>query len=772
VIDSVVLRVLPVPDPDRLVVVHALTRQGAQTPLSHNDYEWLKEHNQVFSGLAASSPSQLTRSLRDRTERLQGQLVSGNYFAVLGVEPFLGRAIGSGDDTGLGQNGVAVLSYSYWQRAFGGDTGAVGQPMRFGDTAVEVIGIAPEGFTGEYVGSPVDVWMPLSIQPQLNAGNSFLQTRNVSWLQAIGRLRPGVTIGEARASMGVLLESLQAALNVNPRSDYLGSIAIEPGSGGLSGLRDRYSRPLWILMGLVVLVLTIACVNVASLLLARSEARQREFAVRLAIGAGRSRLVRQVLTEACLLAMIACAVGLVAAEGMIRLLVAFSDVASVDVGLNAKVLAFGIAVSAAAALIFGVAPAMRGNRVDPWSTLKQSGTPQQRSGPRFTPLRFLVTAQTAIAVVLLIASGLLLRTFLNLKALNPGFEKQYVLQVNLDTTKGSADGVTLGRELAARLSAVPGVQSVSFSGFGFAQGSRRVCCVDVEEYTPGPNEDRNVRVQPISPRYFATMGIPLVAGRDFTDRDGRSAPQVVIVNETMARHYFGDVSPVGKRLAWWPTDPKNVEIIGVARDAKYDNLREDTPRIVYQSIFQRPAAPPVLQIRIEAKTTRQHGAVIQDCRATIQAVDRHVAIRGIEPLRAAVDRTLRAERLVAGLSFSFGMMALILTAIGLYGVLAFTVARRTREIGVRMALGALPSAIFRMVMRDGLSLVLIGVIVGVAASYPLASVTVSLLHGVPPRDPTTVALAVLMLILVSLVASYTTARRATNVDPTMALRSE
>jgi predicted permease len=772
VIDNIVLRALPVRNPEGLTIVQALTRQGNRTSLSHSDYAWLSEHNQVFSGLAASSAQQLTSSWDGRSERIQASLVSANYFTVLGVDPFLGRVIGPDDDRHPGNDLVAVISYSYWSRAFGGNPDALGRRLRLGDAILEVIGIAPKGFTGEDVGSPADLWVPLSIQPRLNPGNSFLHTRNVSWLQAMGRLRPGVSIPEARASMDVLLRNLQTALKVNPQSDYLGSIAIEPGSGGFSSLRDRYAQPLWILMGLVALVLAIACVNVASLLLARSEARQREFAVRLAIGASRSRLLRQLLTEACLLAVIACAAGLIAAEGMIRLLVAISEVDAVSVRMNVKVLVFAIGVSSAAALLFGLAPALRGNRVDPWRTLKQTRTSLERWGPRLTPLRLLVAAQTAIAVVLLIASGLLLRTFLNLKTLNPGFEKEHVIQVNLDTFETNADSVVLGRGLAERLLAVPGVQSVSFSGFGFAQGAGRVCCIDVEGYTPAPNEDRNIRVLPISPGYFATMGIPLVNGRDFTNRDGRNAAEVVIINETTARHYFGNASPIGKRLAWWPTDPKNVEIIGVARDAKYDNLRQDTPRIAYRSIFQRAAAPPVLQIRISPNSTRSLAAVVQDCRTMIEAVEPSIAIRGMEPLWAAIDRTLGAERLAAGLSLGFGVIALLLTSIGLYGSLAYTVARRTSEIGIRMALGAQRSAILGMVAIDGLGLVLIGLVVGVGASYALASLTASLLYGVPPGDPTTFSLASVTLIFVALIASYWPARRATNVDPTMALRSE
>ena len=369
-------------------------------------------------------------------------------------------------------------------------------------------------------------------------------------------------------------------------------------------------------------------------------------------------------------------------------------------------------------------------------------------------------------------SGLLLRTFLNLKTLDPGFEKEHVIQVNLDTSETNADSVVLGQRLAERLLAVPGVQSVSFSGFGFAQGAGRVCCIDVDGYTPAPSEDRNIRVLPISPGYFATMGIPLVNGRDFTNRDVRNAPEVVLINETTARHYFGNASPIGKRFAWWPTDPKDVEIIGVVRDAKYDNLRQETPRIAYRSILQRAAAPPVLQIRISTHSTRSFAAVVQDCRTMIRAAEPSIAIRGMEPLWAAIDRTLGAERLAAGLSLGFGVIALLLTSIGLYGSLAYTVARRTNEIGIRMALGAQRSAILGMVAIDGLALVVIGLVVGVGASYALASLTAGLLYGVPPRDPITFLLASVTLIFVALIASYWPARRATDVDPTMALRSE
>jgi predicted permease len=771
-IDAILLRTLPVRQPESLVIVRALTRQGTRDHFAHADYEWLRDHNEVFSGLVASSLWKFNLDVGDHKEKVTGELVSGNYFSVLGVQPFLGRMIAPDDDTAPGNHPIAVVSYAYWQRALGSNPQALSQYMRFGNTTLEIVGVVSREFSGESAGELPDFWVPLSMEPQLSGGNSYLHMRNVSWLDAIGRLKPGVTIRQARSSMDVLLESMRLALHYNPQSDYLASIGIEPGGGGFSSLRDRYAQPLVIVMAMVALVMVIACANVANLLLARATARRREFAIRLAIGASRSRLIRQLLTEACLLAAIACAVGLAVTQLMAHGLLALSHVDSLDVHLNVKVLAFAAAVSCGAAVTFGLAPSLQSRRMDSWSTLKLDVRSVGRGTGRFNLSRLLVTAQTTISLVLLIAAGLLLRTFLNLKELNPGFDEQHVVQANIDPSLSSVSAVTLGQQLVERLAAIDGVQSVSFSGFGFGAGSNRICCVDVEGYTPHPNEDKNVRVQWVSPRYFETLGITLVAGRDFTEADQRKAPEVVIINETMARYYFQDASPIGKHFAWWPTDPKNIEIVSVVKDAKYDNLRQQPLRMAYQSIFQHGSSPNFLQVRVSPQARRSLSAVMQDCRAVIHAVDPHVPIRTLNPLSTAVDRTLQPERLVAQLSVGFGIVALLLTSIGLYGILAYMVARRTSEFGIRMALGAGRSTILRMVMRDGLALVLIGLGVGLFAAYACSSLMASLLYGVQARDVTTFSMAAFALLAVGLLASYGPARRATNVEPIVALRYE
>jgi predicted permease len=373
--------------------------------------------------------------------------------------------------------------------------------------------------------------------------------------------------------------------------------------------------------------------------------------------------------------------------------------------------------------------------------------------------------------VLVIASGLLLRTFLNLKALDPGFD-EHVLQANLDTSLVSGNGTVLGAALLERLSSVPGVEAVSFSQFGFGRGASRICCISPEGYVPQANEDKNVRVHSVSAEYFSSLSIPLIAGRPFTDADRNGTPRVAIINETMARHYFRGADPLGKRFAWWHTHPKNIEIVGVVRDAKYDNLRQDSPRLVYLPALQQGSAADFVQIRGKTHGKRQLRTLLQECRAAIHAVNPSIRIVSFEPLTAVVDRTLAPERLVSWLSMGFGILAILLTSIGLYGILAYNVVRKTTEFGIRMALGAGRPAIVRMVMKEALVLVSIGLVLGLAAAVSLSHLSAKLLFGVQPRDTTTFTLATLILILVAVAAGYGPARRATRVEPVTALRNE
>ncbi len=768
-VDAVLLRMLPVRDPQSLVVVRALTRAGKPDWFSHTDYEWLRDHNQMFSSLAASAPWSSVIDAGDRKERISFLLVSGNYFSTLGVEPAAGRVLTPEDDSQ--KRAVAVISFAYWQSAFGGRADAVGSQLRLDRKSLEIVGVAARGFRGEYENRAEyypRFWTPLSEQPDLNI-NSYLKTRNISWLGVVGRLRPGIDQKQALAGARPLLAALDADLHVDAHNDYLGGIGMEPGSGGLSGTRDQYGQALRLLMALVALVLLIACANVANLLLARSAARRREFAVRLAIGAGRLRLVRQLLTESLLMAAMACVAGLGIGQAMVRGVVAMSGVRDLDVHVNLAILGFAVAISCGAALAFGLAPALQSNRVDPWTTLKEVRLAGDRAG-WFTPTRFLVVAQTTLSMVLLVASGLLLRTFLNLKAVNPGFDEK-VLEANLDTGLLPENGVELGNRLAARIGQIPGVQSVSFSRFGpIGSGTGRSCCFSPEGYTPAPNEDKNVRTQTVSPGYFRTLGIALLRGRDFSDTD-RKGPSVAIVNETLARHYFGAANPLGRRFGWSPDGSKDWEIVGVVRDAKYDNLRQETPRLLYKAAQGNQGLDNV-EIRTVADGGRSAAAIMGDCRAAIREVDSRIRITSFEPLAEAVGRSLTPERMVSWLAAGFGILALLLTSVGLYGILAYMVARRTSEFGIRMALGAGRFTIVGAVLGEGLILIGIGLVLGLAAAVSLSHLLGSLLFGVQPHDGLTFALAAGVLVLVAVFASFGPARRATAIDPMTALRCE
>ncbi len=771
-VDAVLLRMLPVRDPQSLALVRALMRSAKPDWFSHTDYEWLRDHNQMFSSLAASMTWRQNLDAGDHKERINFYLVSGNYFATLGVQPVAGRVLTNDDD--FLKRPVAVISYAYWQRAFNGRPDALGSKLRLERTTLEIVGVAAPGFRGEYdygADNYPEFWTPLSQQPDVTTpARSFLRTRNISWLGIVGRLRPGIRLSQAQAGVPLMLAALRADLHVDGQNDYLGGIGIEPGSGGLSGAREQYGQALRLLMALVALVLLIACANVANLLLARSAARRKEFGVRLALGAGRVRLLRQLLTESLLLAAMACTAGLAIGQGIVRVFVAASDFKDLEVHMNLPVLAFAVAISCAAAIVFGLAPALQSNRIDPWTALKETRIASGRAG-LLTPTRLLVVAQTTLSMVLLVASGLLLRTFLNLKAVNPGFDEQ-VLQINLDNSLTSENGTDLGNRLRQRLAQIPGVQTVSFSRFGPIWGSGRNCCIAPEGYTPAPNEDKNVRSQVVSPGYFQTVGIALLGGRDFADSDLKRSPEVAVVNETMARYYFGKANPVGKRFAWSSKGRKDTEIVGVVRDAKYESLRQETPRLVYMPAAQAGQGPNFLEVRATPKQTRSAAAIEADCRAAIREVNAGIKVVSIEPLAAAVNRTLTPERLVSWLAAGFGILALVLTSVGLYGILAYTVARRTSEFGIRMALGAGRASILKMVFREGLLLVGIGLAAGLAAAISLSHLVVSLLFGVPPHDTITFAAAAIVLLLVAAGASYGPARRATAIQPVTALRCE
>ena len=767
-IDAVLLRMLPVRDPAQLVILDCLSRNGTRGSFSHADYEWIRDRASMFSGVAASASWRIEWKTPSTKRRLNANLVSANFFDVLGVSPALGRAFEAAGDPGA----AAVISYGLWQREFQSSPAALGKSMVLGDMAFEIVGVAPPEFFGIAVGDNPDVYIPLTTQPLLVPGRSILHTRDTGWLDLFARLRSGVTARQAREGLAVVYTAVRSELHFGPGGP-LDRIGVSPGSGGISWMRDRFSEPLHILMGLVALILLIACANVSNLLLARAASRRREFAVRLAIGASRRRIAGQLLTESILIAALAGALGVAIAQGLSRLLLALADVHSVRADLNWKVLAFTGVLSLITSLMFGVAPSLRGAKGDPAGSIKGGAHPVRGRAWGWGLSHSLVSTQVAISLLLLITASLLVRTFGNLESADTGFDRDRVMQVQLDPGAAgyqSEQMPDLAQHMIERLQMLPAVESASASALGFGWGAMRICCVSVEGRIPRPDEEKVVRAQTVTPDYFRTMGIAMLRGRSFTLRDGADRPEVAVINESMARKYFDAADPVAAHFGWSPQESGKIEIVGVVKDARYDNLREAATPMLYQSVRQRRANINFLEVRL--KKADAAGRAMAEIRAALKAVDARVPILEISAMSAQVDRTLGQDKLLAQLSTAFGLLALILASLGLYGLLSYSVARRTAEIGMRMALGAEARHVRWMVLRETLLLAAVGVAAGIFAAAGAQRLIAGQLFHLSATDPATFAAAAALTIAVACAAGYAPAHRASRVDPLVALKYE
>jgi predicted permease len=768
-IDTVLLRMLPVPDPAQLVILDCLSRSGLRGSFSHGDYEWIRDRASMFSGVAASASWRIDWKTASARRRLNASLVSANFFAVLGVPPALGRAFEPASDP----RALAVISYRLWQREFQSSPSALGSTMVLADVPFEIIGVAPSEFFGIAMGDDPDVYIPLTTQPLLAPGHSILHTRNTGWLDLFARLRPGVTAWQAREGLAVLYSAVRSELHIDANRDAMNRIGVSPGAGGISWLRARFSEPLHILMGLVALVLLIACANVSNLLLARAAARRREFAVRLAIGASRGRIAGQLLTECILIAALAGALSLAIAQYLSHLLLTLADVHSIHASLNWKTMAFTGALSLITGLVFGMAPSLRGARGDPGSTIKVGARSVGDRAWGWSLSHWLVTAQVALSLLLLITASLLIRTFRNLQRADTGFDRDRVIQVQVDPGAAgykSEQMPGVAERMIERIQELPTVESASASALGFGWGVMRICCVSVEGRIARPDEEKVVRAQTVTPDYFRTMGIAILRGRSFTLRDLAGRPEVAVINESMARKYFGASDPVGAHFGWSPQESRSIEVVGVVKDARYENLREETPPMLYQSIWQRRANINFIEVRL--KGGGAGGRAMSEIRAAMNEVDGRVPILDISPISAQVDRTLGQDKLLALLSAAFGLLALALASLGLYGLLSYGVARRTAEIGVRMALGAEARDVRRMVLSETLILAGVGLVVGMIAAIGAQRLIAAQLYGLSATDPATFIGAAALMIAVACAAGYVPARRASRVDPSVALRSE
>ena len=796
VIDAVMVRALPVHDPQQLVTmgepsrVHSWSSGTPRTDIfSYPLYRELRDHNEVFSSvLATSRVNNLQVAVQGGPEKVSARVVTGNYFETLGVSALLGRTFTAEDDRQPGSDPVVVISYGYWQRRFAGDPGVLGRTVRLNDHPFTVIGVAPPAFFGEVVGDKPDLWAPMMMQPQIMPGRDFLESVNTSSLLLIGRLKPGVSIEQARANVNeVVKQALTATLNSRMSSDDREAmrkdkitVQVLPGSRGLSRLRTEFSTPLLLLMGLVGLVLLVACVNVANLTLASSAARQREIAVRFAMGAGPGRIVRQLLTESVLVALLGGVVGLLLANWGSTLLVRLANGSRgsgnpLVLGLDWRVLAFTAGICLSAGIIFGLAPALRFLRVRMGDALKEGGR-DAAANPRRAGGRILVGAQIALGVLVLMAAGQLVRSLRNLQEADLGYSRDQLLLAHVDAVASGYKGPaiqSLYKELLLKLSGVPGVRSATASTNGLFSGTESNDAIHVDGITLPNDKDNSSNDDQVGPNYFSTIGVPVVLGREITQQDFQSAAHVAVVNETFAKFYFQDRSPLGHKIYMQDSDHPNqppFEIVGMVRDVRDHEVREAAPRRMYAP-FTSANFDEVGAVNFEIRAVGNPQALTNSVRNAIREVNPNLIVE-TETAGELVSDTLTSQIMVAKLSSFFGALVLLLVCVGLYGSMAYNVAARTREIGVRMALGAPRGNVIWMVTREAWLVLAAGIAVGVPAGIAASLLFKAMLYEVGKSDPVSIASAIVTLVAICLAAAVIPVRRATRVDPLVALRYE
>ena len=797
--DAVLIKTLPVRQPEQLVLFGNGRDMGVKVGLPNSSfdlfsypfYRQVQQRLDLFSGVASLLSMQWNvhgvvnegggNGSGSEIEQMRVQLVSGTYFPVLGVNAGIGRVFTDADDQTPGGHPIAVVSYAWWQKRLGGDPSAVGKTITIDNTAYTIVGVAPKEFFGTTVGSAPDLWIPLAMEKQLPPAH-FDGRNNDSWqsLFIIGRLQNGVTAAQANSAVNLLFkQSLMARAGAQPSARDLqdmqkASVELTPVSRGLSTLRRQFSLSLKVLMGVVALVLLIASANVANLLLAHGAARSREFAVRLAVGARRTRLVRQLFTESALLALLGGIFGVALSSWGSRLLLVMAsdgpEAVPVDVTPNLRILGFTIGVSALCAIVFGTVPALRAARTEPNTSLKGGRTTSALRNPLG---KTFVIAQVALSLLLLVGAGLFVRTLINLQSIPTGFnqENAMLFQVDTSATGYKQDDPRLGALLSDvenNVRAIPGVQAASFASYTFNQGLWSSGAYTNEQNSV-TDDNREVRNNIVGRDFFAAMGIPLVLGRTFGPQDTENSPRVAVISESMAQRFFPNVSPLGKHFRIDdPGAPGEIEVIGVVKDAKYLALTEKFEPIAFYPHTQRRY--PLLNFVVRFSGPASN--VVPQIRQTIKQVNHNLPVDDVVSLSDHIGRALVQQKLVARLASFFGLLALLLACVGLYGVMSYGVARRTNEIGIRMALGAQNRSVLWLVLREALLLVGIGLVVGVLASLAVTKTAASLLYELKPNDPLTIVGATLLLALVALVAGYLPARRAAQVDPMVALRDE
>jgi predicted permease len=792
-LDQAILRALPVKDPGRLVVISDAeqtrgwsTSDNQEMVYSYPHYKEVRDQIPLFDGVVARAHVFLSVASGGVAERAGGDVVSGNFFSVLGIGPALGRVLSPEDDRVPGASPVAVLSYGYWQSRFGGDSSVVGRKISLNAYPFTIVGVAARGFAGLLKGQNVDVFVPIAMKRELTPEWNGLVERDIMWLNIFARLKAGISREQAEAALQapyrpILEAEIQSIKNPREtfRDRYLRQhISLHPAAQGINTLSRTWAKPLLVLAGCVGLVLLITCANVSGLMIARATGRQKEVAIRLALGARRGAIIRQLVVESLLLSVAGGMGGLAVGWACCRLLIRLlpQDTATTfSAALDGRVLAFNLCVSVLAGLVCGLLPAGQALRVDTAPMLKESTASFAGRHAQARWRGALVVAQLALSIVLVVTASLFAASLRNLLQKYPGFQPENLLSFSVNPELSGYSGPKESaflQELERRLTELPGAVAVGSARGGVFNGSDRGGNVTVEGYRARPDEDLECAVDAISPGFFPTLKIPLLAGRDFTPADGSGAPKVAIVNEQFSRFFFPGGNPLGRHLAFGAGDVKlDIEIVGVVRDSFHDDLREKVARFIYIPYLQDTHAG-VTSLRYYVRAAGNPTVLTANIRRTVREMDSSVPLNEVQTVKSAIQQSIYGDRMVAWLAVAFGTLAAGLAAMGLYGLVSYMVARRTSEIGLRMALGASPSAVLWLILRRSLTLISTGVVLGLALALAATRLVSSMLYGLEATNPLIFVSATLLLGAVATLATYFPARRATKVDPMVALRYE